>query len=318
MIRSAGSIRSRPYFVPLSAPLEKSEAYVEFHKLKYEWEKLKEIEGLHLIANCRLPSVQTGRMRLFLQEVELFSEKLSRLKAEFLNHEYSRLREEIKNTKELLLDLLNDRPLYELPGEVNQLMHGLTCAETTEFLAPFYPVAARIKKNETKQLAINLAGRIRHAFRQIPNPEFQVRSSPVPRLAAEFLFEFTDLLLGTALKWGGDECRYQASVAKHELGNLRDARFVIPALSSPDFEQRLAATACMAFLQKEPDKLRELAVNDPVSEVRQAALWSYSFMNGQNYQQLARQISEHDSNPTTRAFASRITQLTYQLEIWEM
>jgi hypothetical protein len=58
--------------------------------------------------------------------------------------------------------------------------------------------------------------------RQIPNPNFEWRFSKDSEQAAEFFFDSTDALFYTANRWGGPECSLQATLAKQELGILRD------------------------------------------------------------------------------------------------
>jgi hypothetical protein len=56
----------------------------------------------------------------------------------------------------------------------------------------------------------------------------------------------------------------------------------MPGLASSDYEQRLAAIACCAFLQSEQGTalLADLATSDPESGVREAALWALGFAGG--------------------------------------
>lgn len=74
------------------------------------------------------------------------------------------------------------------------------------------------------------------------------------------------------------QARLQGCVARAELGALRDPRFVLPALAHPDYEVRLVATACLAFLGHDPavgGALRAAAESDPDVGVRQGALWAF-------------------------------------------
>lgn len=131
----------------------------------------------------------------------------------------------------------------------------------------------------------------------------------------ESLFESADLLMGVASRWGGSECRYQAFLAKQELGNLRDARFILPAFNSDKSEDRITGIAWLAFLRAEPEIIYNLALNDPVVEVRQTALWAYSFMGGLNHRQLAARLSETDLSLTVRSLAASIAGGSSEIEI---
>lgn len=143
--------------------------------------------------------------------------------------------------------------------------------------------------------------------RRVPNLEFESRFSNDPGKAAEFFFDRTDALLYTANQWGGPECKLQAMLASHELGHLRDPRFVFPALDAKSFETRLAAIACLAFLWSAEgnDRLKHMADNDPDPGVRQSALWAYGFSGGEGAHEMLVDKSRNDPNNRMREFASR-------------
>lgn len=319
-IRWFGSVGSRMYVAPVYASTEKSDNYIEFLKINFEWENLKKIENPLLIAVCRIASVQTGRALLFLQEVEGFVNNLLKINGEDLGRKFEVLREELFLVKTETNNLLDQLDRSELPGNVNNLMTGLSCFEANDVLSNFYPpseVEILHEKHRSKH-SLSLVGKVRNLLRQIPNPQFQSKHSLVPNLAAQNLFELTDFLQHTALRWGGDECRYQAYTSKQELGNLRDPRFLMAALHSSDFEQRTAAIACLAFLRKGFHELRNSALNDPIENVRLAALWAYSFMEGKDYQKLAGQVAGQAFNTNNIRFAERIATSTSQIEVWQM
>lgn len=316
-IRSLGLVGNFSYYAPLESSEEESIAYVEFQRLKRQWKELHKVENLPLILNCQLETARIGRTQLFLQEIQPIIEKLFSTKNELTNHERQSLYEELTDISEQLSNILKAGSCGDLPEEVAVAARGLIPAEAVEFLAPFYPVAERIKKDESVPANV-IGGRTGSKFYRIPNSEFVAASSKIPRCAAKYLFDFTGMMMTTALEWGGDECRHQAFTAKQELGVLRDDRFIAPALESLDFEQRLAGIACLAFLQKEQDKLCKLACNDPVAEVQQAALWAYAFAHGADYQHIAQQISEQSTNSAVVKFAVQISQTNSQSEIWQM
>ncbi|MGI8668630.1 MAG: hypothetical protein ACR2J3_02155 [Aridibacter sp.] len=72
--------------------------------------------------------------------------------------------------------------------------------------------------------------------------------------------------------------------AKHELGILRDVRFVLPALNSENHEERRAGIICLAFLQNKETyaEIYRIVSGDEVEEVRETANWGYSFSAWQN------------------------------------
>lgn len=316
-IRIAGSIYGRPYFAPITCSVEKCQEFIELSKIKRDWEDFKLLESCQLIDNCQLISLRIGRARLLFQKILGFTETLVAVKSEYFQEDFERLYEEIKSVKEQLIEMLKDQPFSYLPELVNEETSGLTPKETTAFLAPFYPVVAKLNHYENKQFS-QVTSRIRHAFNRIPNPDFEKRTAREYKNTVKFLFEKTDLLIKTALRWGGSECRYQALIAGQELGILRDENFVIPALQSSNFEDRQIAIACLAFLQKQPHRLKELAINDPIGEVRQAALWAFASMKGENYHSLARQVAEQDTDLSVRQFAEQIASANSEIEIWQM
>jgi hypothetical protein len=111
-----------------------------------------------------------------------------------------------------------------------------------------------------------LLGLMGDAIRRVPNPEYSGRFSADQHAASEYLFDHADALIYAAKEWGGYECCLQATLAGKELGRLGDARFVLRALDSEDFNARLAAVACLAFLGAESCEgpLRSLVFDDPV------------------------------------------------------
>ena len=319
-IRWFGSVGGRLYVAPVSASTEKSENYIKFCKIRFEWENLKKVENPPLISRCQIASVQTGRALLLLQEIEGFANNLLEINGEDLGPDFEVLREEFSLIKTETNNLLNQFDRSELPGTVDNSMTGLSYVEANNVLSNFYrpsKIESSPKKRPSKH-SLSLVNNIRHLLRQIPNPNFQSKHSSAPHLAAQNLFEFTDLLQHTALRWGGDECRYQAYASKQELGNLRDFRFVSPSLASPDFEVRISAIACLAFLRAEPEKLMKIAVEDSVGEVRRAALWAFVFAKGENFSFLARQVAKQDSNAFVRNLAERIAESSSETEIWQI
>jgi hypothetical protein len=97
----------------------------------------------------------------------------------------------------------------------------------------------------------------------------------------------------------------QAMLAGHELGRLRDPRFVFPALREKNFEIRLAAVACLAFLWSDEGnkRLRRVAVNDEDAGVRQSALWAYCFAGGKSAREMLSERAKNDRDAIVRAFA---------------
>src|SRR5205085_6814167 len=111
-----------------------------------------------------------------------------------------------------------------------------------------------------------------------------------------------------AKQWGGHECCLQAMIACSELGLLRDPRFIFPALESSSFEVRLAGVACLAFLSSDEgnELLKQVAIDDPDSGVRQSAIWAYGFVEGKEALELMSSRAAEDAHPHVRSFAKQM------------
>jgi hypothetical protein len=103
----------------------------------------------------------------------------------------------------------------------------------------------------------------------------------------------------------------QASAARHELGALRDARYVYPALQSKSYKARLVGVACLAFLDCKhgSEMVKKAAKTDVDATVRRAALWACGFAGGSEIDVLASQLAETDPDPSVRSFAARLVGL---------
>ncbi|MBK6488972.1 MAG: hypothetical protein IPF98_19460 [Gemmatimonadetes bacterium] len=84
--------------------------------------------------------------------------------------------------------------------------------------------------------------------------------------ASEYHFERTDAMLFAAIEWGGGTAVLFAQIARQELGQLRDPRFIRAGLSHARFDGRMASAAALAFLPGDPetdDCLAQIALHDP-------------------------------------------------------
>lgn len=182
------------------------------------------------------------------------------------------------------------------------IQHGWTAEELLRVLRPLYPRASEI---ETPHELVRL---LHGDIRRIPNPAFGSRFLPDPLQAAEFLFDRTDALLYIAKQWGGLECCLQANLACHELGLLRDPRFIFPALESQSVDERLTTLACCAFLWSDEgnDRLKQAAMREAEPGLRASALWAYKFAGGEWAQELAGVMRQHDPSAEVREFAAQV------------
>lgn len=123
-------------------------------------------------------------------------------------------------------------------------------------------------------VATELVALLSHRIVRLDNEEY----AGWRRQASEYHFERTDALLFAAIEWGGGTAVLFAQIARQELGQLRDTRFIRAGLSHPRFDARMASAAALAFLPGDPetdDALAQVALQDPDAGVRRAALWAY-------------------------------------------
>jgi hypothetical protein len=220
--------------------------------------------------------------------------------------EAENLLEQARSVNEQVRVWLKDKTCFSLkcPSEVNPTPPTWTAAELLAFLKPFYPLAKEI--TDPNRL-IRLVFR---SIRRVPNPSFRSRFKQMPDEAAEYFFDRTDALLYAAQKWGGYECCFQSALAALNLGLLRDARFVFPLLCMDQFDDRLAGVACLAFLQTKEavERLKEVAVKDSSSVVREAALWACGFIEGEGANNLFVFQQKHDPDVRIREFSTTAQQ----------
>jgi hypothetical protein len=224
------------------------------------------------------------------------------------------LRATISGIAEDAEQILSSHPKdLDLPSHVALTIPGWTAEELLQVIKPFYP---RAQKIETPNDLVRLLDR---DIRRFPNPNFQYRFSNNPSSAAEYLYDRTDALLFIAKQWGRFECRLQANFAWNELHWLRDPRFVFPALESKDFNRRLAAISCLAFLWSDEGNtlLKRIAVDSPDYGIRTSALWAYVFASGEVGREFAKERFKDDPDASVRAFAEQIIQPN-ELSLWLM
>jgi hypothetical protein len=285
-----------------------SRCFVEFQGISLKWSDTLAIEQFETLKTVSLPSIFTGRALLLSQEMESLLNDLSGLLAKpeldsATRREAEDLKDQIQHINADTQSCLdNSNTDASLPTKVMNNVAGWTATDFIEAIKPLYPLA----ENLTPHKLIRLMYR---RVRQIPNPHFGRRFSRDSDEAAEFFFDRTDALFYTANRWGGPECSLQATLAKQQLGILRDPRFVFPALNDRSFETRLAAVACLAFLWSEEGNrlLRHLAIHDLDSGVRQSALWAYGFAGGEKAYALIRERGNKDPNSRVREFAKQAT-----------
>lgn len=306
-----GKIADDSYYSTSRTPQAK--AFIKFGRLELLWASMRVDEQLKALDACSLACVATGRVRLLAKELSNIMRDLNQIsESGYLRGESMRKADELqKNMGECWNTAhhwLNSYALDDprLPKEVDTNVPGWTANELLEVVRPLYPRSQKLKKGTR---LIPLMG---DAIRRILNPEYVNRFSKNQRLASEYLFDRTDALIYIAKEWGGYECCLQAILAANELGWLRDPRFVFPALDASDFNARLSAVACLAFLSSElgNEHLRAISINDPDPRVRQSALWAYGFSGAADAQEMLASRSKKDMDVRVRAFAHELIRVS--------
>lgn len=306
-----GSLENVTYYYHCSDGLEVAHAYVELRRIESQWFAMSAEERLDKIRGCLVPSLIIGGARLICAEAQSLHEALNVLLSREMEattlKEAADLLKRIKvviNEADALIDSNNDES-QELPEKVLTDTPSLTLQELFSLLLPLHQ-----NLQDNKDIR-DLNALLCKAIRRIPNPDFKNRFSKEARGAAEFLFDRTDALFYAARRWGGPECSFQANVAKDELGWLRDARYVFPALRATDIRIRLSGIACLAFLSsiEGNTQLQQIAIEDPEPGVRQSAIWAYGFAGGDRAIAFAQERYEQEENIHLRKFAKKAINL---------
>jgi hypothetical protein len=277
-VRRVGRVGGRAHYVG-DTDTQEGTLYVSFLQIENWWVGLRAAEQLSELDGCKLPGVAVGRAMHIAAKTEALAGTLGALLRNVALD--SATRQATSALYESVTDVLEKTRLWlsvrvrsglELPSRVSLAVPGLTATELLAVIEPLYPKAQGI--TEAHYLVSLLDGDIR----RVPNPDHLSRFADDPQTAAEYLFDRADAVMFAARAWGGMEARFQANVAAAELGLLRDPAFVFPALASQDFEQRLAAVSCLAFLCATTGTcagLERVVASDKEPGVREAARWAF-------------------------------------------
>lgn len=279
---------------------QQARGYVTLCHLELAWSMLCAEEELTALDTVALPWAAKGRNMLLQHELEAFlrdvasvlsSREIDELTRRGVRDLKNRAEEALQTAQEWLA--ASGFAQLHTPKNVSNEVPVWNANQLLQVVKPLYPLAQGI--TDTNKF-ISLMYK---CIRRVPNPEFKSRFSDNPQKAAEFFYDRADALIFVAKQWGGPECRLQAILASNELGRLRDPRFILPALESKNFEMRLAAIACLAFLRTSEgfERLRHIAIEDPDAGVRQSALWAFGFRDGEGVREFIN--SRRDSDPST-------------------
>lgn len=281
-----GRIGQHPYYCVENA--EQGLAYVRFHILADGWKGWKATARPEEICKCQVESIAAGRVLLARDFVTRARRELQRIlsakvQVGAVQGELTALDEEMSRTMELVIAVQKRlrTVLRSLPPKVIARPSGWSLNEVWNAIRLAHP--SRTKKPATME------GFIKSIRRVSDFGEWTLTRTR----HRDVRYDPTDTLIYAALRWGGHEATIHGSICHAELGDLRDDRFVLPGLASRDFEARLAAVSCGAFLQSTeiPSRLRELALKDTEPAVRDAAVWAFGFSGGPNAHQLVREVS---------------------------
>lgn len=304
-----GKLQGKPYYYFSNEP--QAAAYIQFRSLEQKWNDLNPNEEITRIENCILPTVAFGRIKLLCAETDLIEHRLKNIQSltkilGVLDSEMSYFLECVSEIKLRIEEWLKHKNIVteHLPQNIESIIRGWTAHELQEFITPFYYRVHNLKSQTNIQ---SLLGSV---IRRIPNSNFHRANLHDPQSAAEYLYDETDALIYIAKEWGGTESRYQASLAYNELGTLRDPRFIIPDMDNKDYNIRLSAVSCLAFLSSEEGNLRiyKTAMNDIDTGVRQSALWAYGFSVGESAIGFIEDRSFNDKDIRVRKFARNLAE----------
>lgn len=308
-VHRVGVLSGQAYFYPEN--VREAFAFVEYKILEKEWINLNPLKEINNIETCMLNTVALGRLKLLKQQLVKIRNELKELAnlKKILGIENTELRrfideltEVLQRVKHELKGFINENNL--LPKIVKNTVTGLTVNELKLLLAPYYPRIAQLADGQPLQ------GYLKDSIRRLPNPDFKFTNSQNPRQAVRYFYDRTDALLYIAKEWGGEESRLQATLAGNELGLLRDAMFVIESIYDLEFNEKLTAISCLAFLpSKEGNKiLKHISKFDSEYGIRQSSLWAYGLAKDADKEAMdfIMEQSFHDADKRVREFARNL------------
>lgn len=309
-VHRTGKIDGEAYFYHQDTPAAGN--YVVYWQLLSDWQKLQPLRYINSIESAHSPLIALGRLRLLCRKISAALMQLDRFNGAdaplgISQAEISDFRAKVSRIAEVADYQLKIYAVQfpDLPEEVRCELRGWTGKTVIQTIKDFCLQTYKIEKKTTLHLLKSAR------LQRYLNPEFTDSTDDNPRFASEYLYDETDAKIHIAKQWGGLECRLQAIFAHSELGLLRDSRFVLPTLLSNDYNSRLAAVACLAFLP--PTEINQSALRDRASKdvdagVRQSALWAYCFAQGEDAEDFVLERKFQDPSRQVREFAGKLAE----------
>jgi hypothetical protein len=301
----AGTVRRQAFF-SIPHRREAAEAYVRALSLANNWRTFKAPAEVRAWASAKVPSAIIGRIQTLSLALAAFrataTDLLGGEVGDGVTEVATQVLSEVAGVKADLAGWERFRAIATapLPATVCEDVVGWTLAEFRQVVAPLWPSARRVR------LACELGALLKDSVRRVPNRHFESKKASMAEKRCEYLLDRADALLYAARQWGGHYCRMTATVAKEELGLLRDSRFVAPALASLNIEVKVRAISAIAFLWDHGyhASLHDLALNDSEHGVRRLSLWASGFSGGPEAVELLRRAASGPSSQATE-FAHR-------------
>ncbi len=294
------------------------EAYLALRKVDVEWQSFNALSELDDVEVCSVKSIAYGRCKLIQNKINEIIPLLTKLHNDeslgsVVNVGAGKLLNEVNKAQLKLNNWFDDNPgvlSLALPKYVQNEASGLTVEQLWKLLQPLYPKAVQVKK--VAEISNILSGDIR----RFKNPNYKPSFCDGSLETAQYLFDKTDAFTYAGQKWGEPECFMQAAMVRDNLGLLRDVNFVLPALSSVNFSERLIAVSCLAFLQDQNviEHLFKTCLNDLDAGVRESAIWAYAFLGG-NIKTLAAEVRKGEKNEKVLEFLAKIERRNLA-ELW--
>lgn len=314
-IRRVGLVAGQWYYYYGDISEEDCNAFIAVRRCRLEWSHCNAGKELKNLGFCKLTSLVFGRLMLIKQEAHRIINELQdvtndkRINKRF----YEDANDLLTEIKKVLAQVELQIPTVKvdkrnLPVKITQQTAMLSSQQLSKMLKP---LLYKARKYEFDHKVADLFGR---DLRRHVNPAYRpvFTGSCEINAVSRYLFDQFDALINAAHKVGGSLSRMLAAMVKVEMGNLRDSRFVMRMLDSENYEHRIRAAACLAFLRipEHEDTLFQTVLNDPDSGVRKVALWSYAFRGGAKIKMLLGSIGRQEKNEQVLDLSKRLFEVS--------